>query len=193
MILWQQPQAIGIETYANQLAKTIVKRQPIVAGIDQCKAEQLVEFTDTNVKCNLKDAIGNISLVYSHGDFSLVNILNTANGIKVIDWENGAKRNPLYDLYNYFLTESYYERTTVKMVTEINAGIMSVQERLAKSSPEIAATLATSADIYRWLYYLERLKVLVQRDMSRHNLAVIMRSIDVFTEYEQNFAKPMQN
>jgi len=188
MILWQQPQVIEIEKYVNHLAKTIAERKTVIAAIDDSKADRIAEFVDTIASCVLKKATGKISLVFSHGDFSLVNILNTANGIRVIDWEGAAKRNPLYDLYNYFLTESYYERTTVKMVPEIYEGIQSVQARLVSTSPEIAAALTTYPDIYRWLYYLERVNMLLERDFCNRILAVIMRSIDVFKACEQNFS-----
>ena len=59
-----------------------------------------------------------INLVFSHGDYSLVNILRTKNGIKVIDWEGAAFRNPLYDLYNFFFTEIYYKRAKANLVME---------------------------------------------------------------------------
>lgn len=189
MILWQQPQTVDIREYVNRLAKTIADRKTVVSVINDSKANLISDFMDATVNRVLKNAAGKISLVFSHGDFSLVNILKTDDGIKVIDWEGTSKRNPLYDLYNYFLTESYYERTTYKMVTEINEAIKSLQARLVTKSLEIAITLSSSSDIYRWLYYLERVGMLLERDFSSKILEVILRSIDVFNAYEENFVK----
>jgi hypothetical protein len=189
MILWQQPLVVGIDKYVNQLSKKIAERRTDVAAINDSKTDRIAEFVNANASCILKNANGKISLVFSHGDFSLVNILNTANGIKVIDWEGAAKRNPLYDLYNYFLTESYYGRPPAKMDTEISKGIKLLQARLVITSPEIAATLTASSDIYRWLYYLERIGMLLERDLNSKILEVILRSIHVFDAYEENFAK----
>lgn len=185
MILWQQPQTIEMNKYVNQLVKMIRERQREAVPINGDKAERIAEFMNASANLALKNPNGLISLVFSHGDFSLVNILNTANGIKVIDWEGAAKRNPLYDLYNYFFTESYYERATLNMVPEVTNAIKSVQTRLESTSPDIAATLTASADIYRWLYYLERIGMLLQRDLNNHILAVIMRSIEVFDTWEE--------
>jgi thiamine kinase-like enzyme len=189
MILWQQPTVIEIEEYVNQLTKTIAEFRTDVETLYGSKADRITKFVNANASCILKSATGKILLVFSHGDFSLVNILKTAKGIKVIDWEGAAKRNPLYDLYNYFLTESYYGRTTVEIVKEINEGINFIRARLFATSAETAALLNATADNYRRLYYLERIGMLLERDLNSKILEVILRSIHIFDAYEENLAK----
>ena len=50
---------------------------------------------------------------YSHGDFSLENIIVNNNVVKVIDWEGAESRSILNDFYNYFFTEMYFQRMKV--------------------------------------------------------------------------------
>ena len=189
MILWQQPTVIEIEKYVNQITKTIAEFRKDLEALNRSKADRITKFVNASAGCILKSATGKISLVFSHGDFSLVNILKTANGIKVIDWEGAAKRNPLYDLYNYFFTESYYKRTTTQIVKEINAGIKLVRARLLATSPETADFLKATADHCRRLYYLERIGMLLERDLNSKIIEVILRSIHIFDVYEENLAK----
>jgi thiamine kinase-like enzyme len=123
-------------------------------------------------------------LVFSHGDYSLVNILRTKNGIKVIDWEGVAFRNPLYDLHNFFFTELYYKRAKTNLVMEINEAILSMQARFYTKFPDIAKSLELFASTYRRLYYIERVCMLLERELSNQLLNVVIRSIDMFERYE---------
>ncbi|MFH1932394.1 MAG: phosphotransferase [Pseudomonadota bacterium] len=126
-----------------------------------------------------------IDLVFSHGDFSLVNILKTKDGIMVIDWEGVGRRNPLFDLYNYFFTELYYRRAEGNLVPEINEAISSLQSHLAPKAPKLAMSLLSLAETYRRLYYVERVRMLLERKPTNKLLNVILRSIDVFNRYEE--------
>jgi thiamine kinase-like enzyme len=132
-------------------------------------------------------------LVFSHGDFSLVNIINTKNGIKVIDWESAGRRSVLFDLHNYFLTEVYYKRATLSIASEIDQAIAMLQARLAPSAPELAKTLPSRVQTYRELYYLERVCTLLDRELNDQRLDVILRSIDVFERYEQAATQRRKN
>lgn len=189
MILLQPPQSVEIREYVQHLSQLAENKKFFIVGTNNQASNLIYGFIESIVSQVLKKAEGKIPLVFSHGDFSLVNILKGDDGIKVIDWEDAAQRNPLYDLYNYFFTESYYGRTTSKIMTEVNEAIKSLQERLVTKSPEVAATLLSSAEIYRRLYYLERLGMLLEREFSSKILEVILRSLDVFNACEENFAK----
>ncbi len=180
MILLQPIQVIEIQEYVNRLLESSVYRKSLVSRENIREARFIFGFIESMAAQVNRRAEGQIPLVFSHGDFSLVNILKTDNGLKVIDWEGSAKRNPLYDLYNYFFTESYYGRTTKCLVAEINQGIRSLQSSIAQKAPEIAATLEAFSDIYRWLYYIERICMLLERDFSKKILEVVARSIKVF-------------
>ena len=125
-----------------------------------------------------------VQLAFTHGDFSFVNFVYS-NNIAVIDWESAQYRSILNDLYNYFLTELYYGRTRKDLVKEINDAI-SLLTRLLKASNESMQfdTLEKFRDTYRWLYYIERIEVLLDREPSDIQQNVIRRSIETFTRHE---------
>jgi hypothetical protein len=189
MILLEPIQTIEIHEYINRLLADAVHRKRIVSNESNQETPSVFGFIEKMAAQVNRIAEGHIPLVFSHGDFSLVNILKTDDGLKVIDWEGTDRRNPLYDLYNYFLTESYYKRTTKCLVSEIRQGIRSLQSSIASKAPKIASTLESFSDIYRRLYYIERICMLLERDASKRILNVILRSINVFNDYEEKFAK----
>lgn len=127
-----------------------------------------------------------VKLTFTHGDFSFVNfIYSNKNKIAVIDWESAKDRSILSDLYNYFLTELYYERTRKNLVIEINDAISLVTRQLAAFEKSTQFdTLEKFRDTYRWLYYIERIQVLLDREPSDIQQNVIRRSIKTFTRYE---------
>ena len=131
-----------------------------------------------------------IHLTFTHGDFSFVNFLQTNSGIAVLDWESAQHRSMLNDLYNYFLTELYYKRTRSNLLTEINDAILSLSQRLASKAPELAGDAVNLKDVYRWLYYLERMHVLLDRKPSANQVTVILRSMDVFDKHESLASSP---
>jgi thiamine kinase-like enzyme len=189
MIFLEPIQTIEIQEYINRLIASVARRKSIVSNENSQETRSIFRFIElmaAKVNCS---ATGHIPLVFSHGDFSLVNILKTDGGLKVIDWEGTDRRNPLYDFYNYFLTESYYKRTTKCLVSEIRQGIRSLQSSIASRAPKIASTLKSFSDIYRWIYYIERICMLLERDFNQRILDVISRSIDVFNQYEEKSAK----
>jgi hypothetical protein len=135
------------------------------------------------VLCDVSDP--GVDMVFSHGDFSLRNMLMTKEGIRVIDWESAGRRSVLFDLYNYFFTESYYGRIATNLVSEISEAISSLQSRIRSKAPDIAENLSSLTPMYRRLYYLERILVMLEREMSDDLLDVILRSIQVFKRYEE--------
>lgn len=187
MILLQPPQLVDIHDYASRLQSNLDFHTNLIGKEDNKNIKSITGFIEFMMPRIYQKSSERIPLVFSHGDFSLANILQTENGIKVIDWEDASYRNPLYDLYNYFLTESYYKRTTKSLQPEILKAIKPLQLRIIQKSPEVAASPGFFSDVYRWLYYLERLCVLLERELSPKVLEVVSRSIDVFYTNEAHF------
>jgi thiamine kinase-like enzyme len=125
-----------------------------------------------------------VALAWTHGDFSFVNFIYTANGILVIDWEDARERSLLHDLFNYFFTEIFYNRPENDIATELNDAIRLLFKRpgmeILPESPDTTDIIA----IYRWLYYLERMIMLLHRDGSANRSRVIQRTIEIFTQHE---------
>ena len=128
-----------------------------------------------------------IPLVFTHGDFSLVNILNTKNGVKVIDWADSGQRSALHDFYNYFFTELYYDRLSFSYLPKIRDAVLALQTRIAFRNHKITETFIPLFKRYRWLYYIERIALLLERELNEKTLNVILKSAEVFKKYE-NYA-----
>jgi thiamine kinase-like enzyme len=154
-------------------------------GVDASEVATIESFVESTVARLNRQRDRQVDLVFSHGDFSLRNILKTAEGIKVIDWESVSLRSMLFDLYNCFLTELYYGRANTDLVSEIDEAIVSLQSRLALRAPEVAKALPSLAQTYRWLFYFERIQMLLERDPGDSLLKTILRSIDVFNRHEE--------
>lgn len=130
-----------------------------------------------------------IQLSFTHGDFSFVNFVHNNSNVVVIDWEGAQHRSILHDLYNYFLTELYYERTPLNLITEIDDAILLLNRRLAINESVSSKYFVDLKDTYRWLYYLERINMLLDREVSTGLLNVIQHSMKVFNKHESSISK----
>jgi thiamine kinase-like enzyme len=187
MILLQESEVIDINEYTNGLKQTISMRKASTILMDKANLAIISRFVDFTTELISFRKI-KIPLVFSHGDFSMVNILNTKFGKRVIDWEGASLRNPLYDLYNFFLTELYYGRAARNLVTETKEAILVLQSRLKNKAPSITKNFMECSSIYRRLYYLERICLLCQRELNPKVIKVIFRSIDIFNSFEKKAA-----
>lgn len=187
MILLQAPVRINLSEHIKKTIKITEDNIITKAGLETDKVNYIKRYVkEVSERLSIEEN-SQIDLIFSHGDFSLVNILKTKKNIMVIDWEGGKFRNPLFDLYNYFLTELYYERATCTsgFVLEINKAITYLQARLLTKVPDLAKTLTYLTPLYHRLYYLERICMLLERELSNKLLSVIVRSIEVFNRYEE--------
>jgi hypothetical protein len=185
MILLQAPRVTRLREYVAELARVFEGIELTRPELDPGKTRPIKRFVESTIEQLHLEGDPEVNLVFSHGDFSLVNILRTKDGIKVIDWESAERRSALCDLYNYFFTELYYGRAKSDLVDEVDEAISSLQSRLASSAPGIAQTLSSPAPRHRRLYYLERVLVLLQRELSDGVLDVTLKSIAVFNRYEK--------
>ena len=188
MVLLQSPLGANVGEYVNKIMANLEDGRLSRQGLDLSKTSAIRDFAESVAERLCLEGDEQADLVFSHGDFSLRNILRTKDGIMVIDWESAGRRSALFDLYNYFFTESYYKRITTDLVSEINEAILSLQSRLTLKAPDIATSLPFLARVYCRLYYLERVLMLLERELDDHLLDVILRSIEVFNRYEEAMA-----
>ena len=118
---------------------------------------------------------------YSHGDFSLENIIFSGRNVKVIDWEGAESRSILNDFFNYFFTEMYYKR----LDTSLDILDSARQELLDRLDDTLVKDHIKSCyDFYRKIFYLERIKTILERDISEGLIRVAMNSVLLFKAYE---------
>jgi hypothetical protein len=185
MILLQAPLTTNVTEYVSQIMETLEGLGLSATTLDVNQIDAIRCFIESIAEQLSHESNRQIDLVFSHGDFSLVNILKTRDRITVIDWEGARRRSTLFDFYNFFFTEIYYQRAEVDLASEINEAISGLQARLAPKAPRVANSLSSLTHVYRKLYYLERILTLLERELSNKLLDVIARSIKVFNHYEE--------
>jgi thiamine kinase-like enzyme len=127
--------------------------------------------------------------VWTHGDFCSSNMMNTKYGIRVLDWEEAMYRSTLFDFYSYFFHRTVSRKLPIEeVVSDIKEVLPIVISRFASKAPDISKSLLTLEDTYRYLYYIERICMLIERittDSREIFKGYIFRSIEAFTRYEE--------
>jgi hypothetical protein len=131
-----------------------------------------------------------IFLVFSHGDFCPENMMHTRHGIKIFDWESATYRSTLFDFYSYFFHRARTYKIPVHVLaSEIKEALPIFISTIAKITSDISTSLSHLEDEYRRLYYIERICMLVEREMTDQNLNIlkdhILRFIEIFSRYEE--------
>ena len=72
------------------------------------KANILYESEKENLLLKLEDKIFENKLC--HGDFHILNLIQTSNGIKIIDWICGSSGSPDADIYRTYLLYKLYDK-----------------------------------------------------------------------------------
>ena len=126
-----------------------------------------------------------LQLVPVHGDFSLVNAIATAEGLRFIDWEGISPGCVYDDIFNFVFVERYYERATGSFMNDMSAFLDRYGQAVRKRFPELADSTEVDITFARRQYYLERLKLLLDREVSANLFKVIRQSIEMFREFDR--------
>jgi thiamine kinase-like enzyme len=185
MILIRPPSKITVGAIVNQCNQIWQHSRPILQELDTYKVDLIKEFI-SSITLKLSPSVEqSVFKILTHGDFSLRNMLHTKKGLKVIDWESIAARSVLFDLYNFFLTELYYDRVSTNLVSETGTAISALQENLNSENSEIGDHIIEFVETYRWLYYIERICMLLDRGLNYKSMEVVCRSIEIFSKFEK--------
>ena len=177
LILLQAPVTVHLTEYVHDITEKLEgyrlfrQESEIIdnKGIREIKhfLSSTIEQLNTGRNCP-------VSLVFTHGDFCSANILNTKNNIKILDWEHATYRSALFDFYSYFFYRPYRNRISVHdLVLEINKALPFFISKLSLKSREISESISSQGNIYRLLYYIERVCMLLERAMTDTNLDVL--------------------
>jgi hypothetical protein len=189
MILLQTPSITSVGAITKHCNQIWQNRRSNFRGLDIYDIDSIGNFFSHIIAKLSESAEQPVYRIITHGDFSLVNMLNTKKGLMVIDWESIAHRSALFDFYNFFLTELYYNRTSTNLIRETREAILCLKEKLNAKNLEVAKHLVALADVYRLLYYIERISMLIERGINQKILEVISRSIQIFSEHEKAILK----
>lgn len=186
MIVVSDPVTVNAYEYACERRDILWGAKLTNKELDAAKIHSIRCFVDSVVERLYMEGDCQVHLVLSHGDFKPTHVLRTKRGVVIIDWETMGCRSALFDFYNPFLRHMFYGRTTANLVAEVNAAISDLQSRLSTKAPDIACSLLSSARIYRWLYYVERVARIVEcwREMTNDLLDSMLRWIKAFNRLE---------
>ena len=188
LILFQRPLTKDLTTYLKELIEVLETCKLLINNPDSKKANVYRDFVHSTVERLYAKANFPVYLVLSHGDFCPANFLRTKDGLRIIDWEGAKHRSILFDFYSYFFYRPVSPKFSVdNMASEIEEALPVFVSGLSLKAPDITENLMSLIKIYRWLYYIERLCMLVERDFTDQRLNMtdyIMRYIAAFSEYE---------
>lgn len=147
---------------------------------------ELVKFVDL-VRDSLRsqDSMATVLMGFSHGDLGLVNIVNSDGRVVVIDWESVDSRTVMNDFFNTLFVELYYERAARGNFREKLHVLSGDLADHVEGRAGLSASIRGNLKIYRRLYYLERLLLLLRRAPSDSSDRVIRKSIELFETFEQ--------
>lgn len=188
IMLFQEPIKKDLRIYVDEITRTLGGSGWFQDGADTDETKKIRGFLSIFVERLHSLPNSSIFLLFTHGDFCSANILNAHENIKIIDWEHATHRSALFDFYSYFFYRPYRSKiSTDDMVLEIDKLLPKLVNRLHKKSPDVSDNIILMQRVYRWLYYIERISMLLEREMTDTNLNIkerIMRFIEVFSEYE---------
>ena len=127
-----------------------------------------------------------LQLILTHGDFSLVNAISAEGGLRFIDWEGIGMGSLFSDLFNFMFTEHYYGRTSSRFTTEVDSTYREFRDAILSGCPELTDAVSLPPVFTRRLYYLERLRLLLDRDVSTNLLGVVRKSIAMFADFDSD-------
>ena len=186
-------QEVRTSVYAAELNQRIQDILHSIEYLDAAKLTQIRSFVHEMIDCLRLEELS-IYLGWSHGDFTQRHVLTTERGTMLIDWEWAAYRNALYDLYDALFKP--YRRLRVRSANSYAAAGMTVVIEQAISQLRLRGDHYTSADrvsliasletihVYRWIYYVEKLYLLLGRELTNRRMDIILQFVSAFTHYE---------
>jgi len=182
MILNRIPQQTNLSAYINRTAE-VLSHKLTESNLDARKIGRIKSFIYSAKEKLSLNGNSNIYLGLSHGDFGHNHVISTKQGTKIIDWEYSGTRSILFDFFNCFFVQLFLKRTIQGVGEEINKALLFLQGRLETKNPQIAKDLVPLAQIYKWVFYIERLCSFAElRGLNDEGMD---RWIEVFDQYER--------
>jgi hypothetical protein len=186
---FQLPVEKKIIEYVNDIRQSLNLTNLPGNEQDLSKTKKVMDFIDLIANQLQNENSCSVYLLFTHGDFCPENMLKTDNGLHIFDWESAAYRSALFDFYSYFFYRPVQHDIAVdKIIIEINAALPFLMSGISLKAHNVSNSLLPLEKTYRWLFYLERISMLVEREKTDKNLDImnyILRYIDVFNCYEE--------
>jgi hypothetical protein len=192
VMLFQPPININTIELTNEITKSLYATELFNNEHYLLEMKEILDFTDSIVERLRNKNNSSVYLMFTHGDFCPENMLKTKHGLQIFDWESAKYRSALFDFFSYFFYRPVQHNISVdKLVLEINTAFPFLISSLSLKVHDISNSLLPLVSVYRWIYYLERILMLVERKMTDTNIdimKVICRYINAFSCYEKILA-----
>jgi hypothetical protein len=177
--------SVSATEYIEEVADSSFSERWSVAGIAADDIAHISTYINSLRSWLLDNvAADELKIVMAHGDFSLVNALVTDRGLRVIDWEGVSPRSIFGDVFNFALAEHYYERTSADFVSEAESLFDRYRAALISRFPDLDETASIDRAAALRIYYLERVRLMVDRDVTVNLNSVVMKSITMFNQFD---------
>lgn len=197
LMIFREPLLKDAADYADNIFKLLDKGRASEDLFDTGEVNKIMDFMETIRKLIIGHRNSDIYLVFSHGDFCAANILKTAHGIKVLDWEGTKSRSALFDFYSYFFyLPVCINHSLVETASSVNDALQEYVSGSTQKNPDICKSISANSRLYRYLFYLEFIHKLVEREATDRNLNItdfIFRYIDAFIGVEEIISDKYRN
>jgi len=187
-----RPVVVNADEHISRLAEPLFRDRWIEAGIDSHQVDKVLSFLEmlrSWLTSNL--STNELHLVPTHGDFSLVNAISTVQGMRFIDWE-GIGPGTLYsDLYNFMFVERYYGRSSDKFSEEVSMLLSRFGDAIVENIPDLQVAVEMDQAVVRRLYYLERTRLMLDREITPNLVGVVEKSITMFSGFDEESGEPL--
>jgi len=180
-----QPQTVDTSAYISALTDpALLDRWNDTAGTEETVTEVRLFQDQLKLWLSQPQIVPRLELVLSHGDFSLVNAIIADGRFRVIDWE-GVRHGVLYaDCLNFVFVETYYQRATTDITSDIAEVMRRYGEAVAGMYPGLKGVVEVPQAVSMRLYYLDRLHLMLEREVTGNLANVVRKSIRMFRDFD---------
>lgn len=181
------PLVIDANAHISQLADDAWRDRWLNAGFPKEEMDGISDYIRRLSLWLVECMAGSqLQLTRTHGDFSLVNAISTDHGLRIIDWEGIGPGSLFSDIYNFMFAERYYERSSADFSSEVQSTIEKFRNAVLNRYPALQPAATMNQSTARRLYYLERVRLMANRDATPVLYRVIRKSIAMFNEFDQD-------
>ena len=178
---------VNAVSHINRHADISFRDRWLDAGLDLKNVDEIAAYVERMQEWLLAQSKPDqLQLVLTHGDFSLVNAISTSAGLRFVDWE-GVARGGLYsDIFHFLFAEKYYDRASANFAKDMSVYIEKYRKSIQARFPELRTAAEIDLTFARRQYYLERLSLLLDRDVSSNLCKVVSNSIAMFRDFDRD-------
>jgi len=185
LLACRRPIVRDAEDYINFLTDDGFRNRWLQAGVAREEVDRISTYMQqlrSWLAVNIHSA--QLQLVRTHGDFSLVNAISTGAGLRFIDWEGIGPGSLYSDLYNFMFAERYYDRCSPGFLSEVLSVIERFRSAVVERHPALRDAAMMDQAVVRRLYYLERVRLMMNREVTPVLHRVVEKSIALFQAFD---------